>query len=77
MCAVATQGNPTVNRDHVKEYKLEWSNDNANWETSPEVCRMAITKAWLIPGEGGGGTRLLSLGCKLRILGSLRCRQYL
>ena len=38
MCGVATQGNPTVNKDYLKEYKLQWSNDEVTWETSAEVC---------------------------------------
>lgn len=38
MCGVATQGNPGGNKDYLKEYKLEWSNDGITWETSAEVC---------------------------------------
>ena len=38
VCGVATQGNPGGNKDYLKEYKLEWSNDEITWETSTEVC---------------------------------------
>ncbi|XP_029200554.2 uncharacterized protein LOC114965136 [Acropora millepora] len=34
---VATQGNPTVKKDYLKEYKLAWSLDSVTWETSVET----------------------------------------
>lgn len=37
VCAVATQGSPGEQKRFVKEYKLRWSNDNVNWDTSSEV----------------------------------------
>ncbi|XP_068670765.1 lactadherin-like [Montipora foliosa] len=37
VCGVATQGNPTGNKDYLTEYKLGWSRDNVFWDTSVEV----------------------------------------
>lgn len=44
VCAFATQGNLGENKEYLKEYKLEWSRYNANWETSAKVWGMTFTR---------------------------------